>query len=375
MVDNTNFNLFSIGQSPRFVPEKTVTAAQRMAPGGFVPAHPRAHALYNRTIGCLLFVAVLPLLALLTLAVLLVQGRPIFYAGQRLGKGQVPFDILKFRTLDTAKAQALTAGQVLPRNSNIETRMGKFLRASRLDELPQLWNIVRGDMYIVGPRPVRPALAKQEQRVNPNYNIRFTVVPGLIGPTQAYLCHGTSKRFRARYNYNLCSRRVSYGHEIALFTRVGWAVLATTGKLLMKYVAPRTSAAAQATAEAWDLKLTVPGHQAVSVSAFEKMKLGLPINTVATTATLTICLDRGIRTANVVLEPLETPEGMLTHRVTPADAVANHLIGRYLMQDAVVQPRQRKTPGRDRAWRLADLRQRVSNLPGADAPQPASRRA
>ncbi|SLN45751.1 sugar transferase [Pseudooctadecabacter jejudonensis] len=341
MLDSSPFDLKAFDAHVRATRARTLQVLQRSAPGGFVPVYPRFHAAYNRMIGLVLFLAALPLLVVLTVLVLVIQGRPIFYAGPRLGKDQVSFNIFKFRTLDTAKAKALTADKVLPRNSNIETRMGKFLRGSRLDELPQLWNIVRGDMNIVGPRPVRPELARTEQMLNLHYNIRFAVVPGLIGPTQAYLCHGTSKRIRARYNYGLCSRRVSYIREIALFTRVGWAVLSTTGRLVMKKLRPNQAAADSAqTAQLWNLRLKTAGGQVLPALAFEGMKIGLPHGQNITAGILLIDQAKGLRKANVVLRRLSAPDGDLTHQVVPADEVAVHLVGRYLMKDAVVQPVQ-----------------------------------
>ncbi len=192
---------------------------------GFAPRNQRLHRIYNASVVSVVIVALLPLMAVIAAALLMTQGPRIIYSGSRIGKDQVPFNILKFRTLDDKKAAALTANQVLPAGSNIETPLGRFLRASRLDELPQLFNVLRGDMNLVGPRPVREAIAQIERQRVPNYDHKFAVKPGLVGHSQAYMTHGTTKRIRARYNNMLIDAPVNYGAEIGLFGKVGFSVL------------------------------------------------------------------------------------------------------------------------------------------------------
>lgn len=192
---------------------------------GFAPRNPRLHRIYNASVVSVVILALMPLMAVIALALLVTQGPRIIYSGPRIGKDQVPFNILKFRTLDDKKAAALTANQVLPAGSNIETPLGRFLRASRLDELPQLFNVLRGDMNLVGPRPVRDAIAQIERQRVPNYDHKFAVKPGLVGHSQAYMTHGTTKRIRARYNNMLIDAPVNYGAEIGLFGKVGFNVL------------------------------------------------------------------------------------------------------------------------------------------------------
>ena len=338
-------------KAPFFVAERAVNAASNIgsakqtsdtSTGGFVPANPMVHALYNRFIGLVLFAMVSVPFAFLLVLVLLTQGRPIFYRGPRLGKDQKPFDILKFRTLDQAKAQQLTADKVLPRDSNIETKLGKFMRASRLDELPQLLNIIRGDMNIVGPRPVRAQIAAIEAARNPFYAVRFRVAPGLIGPTQAYMCHGTSKRIRARYNYGLCMRKVSYTQEIALFVRVGAAVCATTARLIAKRVLPRDpETTARLKAGKWNLSLLLENGVSLPVQAFDDLKIAVNGPKSSLRCKLVIHQSKGLRRANVLLTPL-ADGGFLTHSVEPMDEAATHLVGRYLMNDPVVLPRARR---------------------------------
>jgi len=337
-------------RAPFFVADHAVNPAQNsktqtsdVSTGGFVPASPLVHAIYNRFIGVALFTLVSVPFTFLLVLILLTQGRPIFYRGPRLGKDQKTFNILKFRTLDQTKAQKLTADKVLPRDSNIETKLGKFMRASRLDELPQLLNIIRGDMNIVGPRPVRAEIAAIEEARNPFYSVRFRVAPGLIGPTQAYMCHGTSKRIRARYNYGLCMRKVSYTQEIALFMRVGAAVCTTTARLIAKRVLrrdPETTARQQAAK--WNLSLLLESGESLPVQAFDDLKITVNGPKQSIRCKLVIHQNKGLRRANVLLTPL-TDGGLLTHSVEPLDEAATHLVGRYLMNDPVVLPRARRS--------------------------------
>ena len=204
---------------------------------GFAPDHPRLHRIYNFVIGLLLLLTALPLLAFLMLAVFATQGWKVFYRGKRVGKDGHLYDIIKFRTLDERRAREMTADCVLPAGSGIETPLGSFLRETRLDELPQLLNVVLGDMNICGPRPVRPEMAVIQRLEINNYDMRFAVRPGLIGHTQAYMHHGTSKALRARYNNVLCRAPVRYRGELGMVALVGACVIARTLTKLWEKVA------------------------------------------------------------------------------------------------------------------------------------------
>jgi sugar transferase EpsL len=122
-------------------------------------------------------VVLAPLFLLLALLVRCFLGSPIFFRQQRSGRGKKGFTILKFRTMTDAKD---AAGQLLSDTQRL-TRFGRFLRASSLDELPELWNILKGDMSLVGPRPLLPRYdayySEREAR-------RFTALPGLTGWAQ-----------------------------------------------------------------------------------------------------------------------------------------------------------------------------------------------
>ena len=153
-------------------------------------------SLAERSVALLLLILALPLLALMALGVLLLDGRPVLYQGQRLGLRKRQFTIYKIRTL-RREAQVVTCERLLRPTDGLEIPGGHFLRDTRLDELPQLWNVVRGDMRFVGPRPEREAVYKRLCREIQGYAKRFDVRPGILGPSQIFTPHSTPKRIRA----------------------------------------------------------------------------------------------------------------------------------------------------------------------------------
>jgi len=124
------------------------------------------------------------------LLVKLTSPGPVIYTQSRVGRYGKPFTIYKFRTMqhDAEKggAQWAKSGDVRA------TPLGRFLRKSRLDELPQLWNILRGDMSLVGPRPERPEFVEKLRQHIPHYDMRHLVLPGLTGWAQVRFRYGAS---------------------------------------------------------------------------------------------------------------------------------------------------------------------------------------
>jgi lipopolysaccharide/colanic/teichoic acid biosynthesis glycosyltransferase len=136
-----------------------------------------------------------PLIALIALTLLLTSGRPLLYRGERVGRDGRLFHMLKFRTLRRGAEERLGPylGEELVRRTREETTaVGRRLRAAQLDELPQLWNVLRGDMSLVGPRPIRPRFFEELASELPAYWQRLVVRPGLTGFAQVRRGYETS---------------------------------------------------------------------------------------------------------------------------------------------------------------------------------------
>lgn len=128
----------------------------------------------------LLFLA--PLFAFVSLLILLEGGRPIFFRQERTGLNGIPFRIFKFRTMIVCRHRQ-DDEQTLPDDARI-TRLGTFLRRVSIDELPQLINVLTGEMSLVGPRPCAVVHDADFADANPAYNQRFRVPPGITGLAQ-----------------------------------------------------------------------------------------------------------------------------------------------------------------------------------------------
>jgi lipopolysaccharide/colanic/teichoic acid biosynthesis glycosyltransferase len=132
-------------------------------------------------------VVLAPLLALIAVGIVLTSGLPVLYRGERVGRFGHVFEMYKFRTLATGAERRLGSyyGEELTRRTAVEvTPIGRLLRGVYLDEVPQLINVLRGDMSIVGPRPVRPAFFEELATHVPHYWQRMVVRPGVTGFAQ-----------------------------------------------------------------------------------------------------------------------------------------------------------------------------------------------
>jgi lipopolysaccharide/colanic/teichoic acid biosynthesis glycosyltransferase len=123
-----------------------------------------------------------PLLAMAAVAIKVEDGGPVFYAQTRVGKDGVDFELLKLRTM-VPDAERLGAGYAVDEGDPRITRVGRVLRRLSLDELPQLWNVVRGDMSVIGPRPT---LRYQVERYDERQRRRLEVKPGITGWAQIH---------------------------------------------------------------------------------------------------------------------------------------------------------------------------------------------
>jgi lipopolysaccharide/colanic/teichoic acid biosynthesis glycosyltransferase len=155
-----------------------------------------------------------PLWALIAAAIKLEDGGPVFYRQPRVGKNCREFVSVKFRSMvadSDAKWGAVPAQESDPRI----TRVGRLLRATAMDELPQLWNIFRGDMSFVGPRPEWAELVKRFRREIPGFDRRHAVTPGLTGIAQIYGHSELGRRQKLRYDL-LYIRKQSFWLDIRL---------------------------------------------------------------------------------------------------------------------------------------------------------------
>jgi len=136
-----------------------------------------------------------PIAAMIGIGILLTSGRPVSYRGQRVGRGGRVFTMTKFRTLKPGAESRLGhhLGPALVERTEAEvTLMGRWLRATQLDEIPQFWNVLKGDMSLVGPRPIRPRFFEELAAELPSYWQRLVVRPGLTGFAQVRRGYETS---------------------------------------------------------------------------------------------------------------------------------------------------------------------------------------
>ena len=159
----------------------------------------------------------LPLLPLIIVAIKLDSRGPVLYRQQRVGRGGHPFYCLKFRTM-RQDAEADTGATWAADDDPRITRIGKFLRTSRLDEIPQLWCVLKGDMAFVGPRPERPEFVAWLSREIPYYGVRHAVRPGITGWAQIRYKYGnTLEDAREKLQYDLFYiKNASFGLDLLI---------------------------------------------------------------------------------------------------------------------------------------------------------------
>jgi lipopolysaccharide/colanic/teichoic acid biosynthesis glycosyltransferase len=169
-----------------------------------------------------------PLLALIALGIRLTSGRPILYRGQRVGRFGLIFTIYKFRTLapDAETRLGPYYGPELTRRTEDElTRLGRVLRALYLDELPQLFNVVRGDMSLVGPRPIRPVFFEELTAEIPQYWQRMVIRPGLTGFAQMRVTRELSWSEKLSHDFEYIADRSIRLYLIEIFRTAGRVLL------------------------------------------------------------------------------------------------------------------------------------------------------
>jgi lipopolysaccharide/colanic/teichoic acid biosynthesis glycosyltransferase len=185
---------------------------------GFYELTKRILDILGGAVGLLIFVITYPFLAL---AVFIDSGMPVFYSQPRLGRGGHIFTIYKYRTM-RQDAEADGEIRITLENDPRVTRVGNFLRRTRLDELPQFWNVLRGEMSLVGPRAERPELVAEYQKQIPFYRARLLVKPGLTGWAQinyGYVASVTETAVKIEYDlYYIKHRTLNMDFQIMLRT-------------------------------------------------------------------------------------------------------------------------------------------------------------
>jgi len=157
---------------------------------------------FDIVFSALVIVAGLPVYALLVLITKITSPGPVFYRQERIGKDQKPFYIYKFRSM---RVDAEQAGPQLASDDDPRiTKWGKFMRKTHLDELPQFWNVLKGDMAIVGPRPERRHFIDEIKERKPEYMQLFRLKPGITSIGQVYYGYAENvNQMCERVNYDL----------------------------------------------------------------------------------------------------------------------------------------------------------------------------
>ena len=157
----------------------------------------------------------LPVAAIVAVLVWANLGRPILFAQDRAGRMGNPFMLYKFRTMRTGDGS--DAARL--------TRFGRFLRATSLDELPELWNVLKGEMSLVGPRPLP---VRYLSRYTPEENRRHEVLPGITGWAQVHGRNALDWETKFRYDVDYVDSR-SFGLDVKILFMTAWQVIAPRG--------------------------------------------------------------------------------------------------------------------------------------------------
>ena len=173
-----------------------------------------------------------PLWVAFAAAIKIEDGGPVFYRQDRVGRGGRTFRAMKFRSMRPDAEAGTGAVQATAGDPRV-TRVGRFMRATAMDELPQLWNILRGDMSFVGPRALRPGEIEVDSgklvalEDVPGFEHRISVRPGLTGIAQIYAPRDVTRRHKFRYDRVYVARR-SWTLDVRLILLSFWiSVLGT----------------------------------------------------------------------------------------------------------------------------------------------------
>ncbi len=155
------------------------------------PGLPGSKRTFDVIVGSLMLVLLAPVIAVLALLVKLTDGGPVFYRQRRMGESGEDYEMIKLRSMRVAAEDR--GARWAQADDDRVTAVGRAMRRTHLDEVPQLWNVIRGEMTIVGPRPERPELIAELERSLPYYDRRHLVKPGIAGWAQARCGYGGSE--------------------------------------------------------------------------------------------------------------------------------------------------------------------------------------
>ena len=190
---------------------------------------PRSRAQFKRAFDLAVLLATSPLLivvlALVATYQFIVAGTPLLYWQERVGRGGRRFQMVKFRTMGVDAEADGRGARLAERDDPRVIPACRWIRATRLDELPQLWNVLRGEMSLVGPRPERPELAAHFVREIPGYERRHEIPPGLSGLAQIHGRYHTDPEYKLGYDLQYL---VNWSPllDLEILARTLWVVLA-----------------------------------------------------------------------------------------------------------------------------------------------------
>jgi exopolysaccharide biosynthesis polyprenyl glycosylphosphotransferase len=185
-----------------------------------------AKRIMDLIIASAVLVLTVPLSLVVALLVKLEDGGPVIFSQQRVGHRGMPFTLHKFRSM-RVDAEAETGPTWAREDDPRVTRVGRWIRALRIDEIPQMWNVLRGEMSFVGPRPERPEFVGSLRAAIPFYDERHAVRPGITGWAQLHLPYAaTVDDARRKLDYDLYYlKHLSIGLDLAIMVRTTAMIL------------------------------------------------------------------------------------------------------------------------------------------------------
>lgn len=193
----------------------------RRTPNPLTPAQRLVKRALDVTGALVLLVLTAPLMLLAALLIRFTSRGPVLYSQTRVGAGGREFPLLKLRTM-VAGAEARTGPVMATAGDPRITAIGRILRATRADELPQLFNVLLGQMSLIGPRPERPHFVRIYRRRLPGYDLRLAVKPGITGLAQTFCRYSTAPALKLRYDL-----RYIHSYSLLLDARIVFRTILT----------------------------------------------------------------------------------------------------------------------------------------------------